>query len=318
MRICVYTALIGQYDGLIEQSVAAQSTADFICFTDDPDLTSETWEIRRVKRAFGQDPVRSARLLKILGDDSLDEYDVTLYIDASVLLRRVPEQVVEDWLTDGDDIALSTHGYREQLLDEFDEVVRLQYDDRSRVYEQLVDYSLDCPEVLESRPLWTGILVRRRNPAVAATMRVWANHVLRYSRRDQLSVLAALRSGDASVRVLQVDNFDSPDHQWPVIPQRRVRQGKAPALPTGPLLAELRRAVRQVEELTVDFNGRTARDVIDSERSERARADGAQMRIEAVTRELAMTASELKQTTGILGATRNLGRAIARKFGSTS
>ncbi|MBW9111850.1 glycosyltransferase domain-containing protein [Microbacterium ureisolvens] len=310
----MYTALIGQYDGLIEQPVAATSTADFICFTDDPDLTSETWEIRRVERAFPQDPVRSARMYKILGHDSLDEYDVTLYIDASVLLRRSPEQIVEDWLTDGLDIALSSHGYREQLVDEFDEVVRLQYDDRSRVYEQLMDYSVEYPEVLEARPLWTGMLVRRRTPAVASAMRVWADHVLRYSRRDQLSVLVALRSKDVAVRVLDIDNFDSPDHEWPVIPKRRILQGKAPALPSGPLLAELRRANRQIEGLIADFGGRAASDVLESERNERDRADAAEERLEAVTRQLESTAWDLKQTTGILGATRNFGRAVAGKF----
>ncbi|MBW9094620.1 DUF616 domain-containing protein [Microbacterium jejuense] len=310
----MYTALIGQYDGLIEQPVAASSTADFICFTDDPDLSSETWEIRRVERAFPQDPVRSARLFKILGDESLDGYDVTLYIDASVLLRRSPEQIVEDWLTDEEEVALAGHAYREQLVDEFDEVVRLQYDDRARVYEQLLDYSVEYPEVLEARPLWTGMLVRRRTPRVAAAMRVWANHVLRYSRRDQLSVVVALRSNDVAVRVLDVDNFDSPNHQWPVIPQRRIPQGKAPMLPSGPLLAELRRANRQIEALTSDFDGRSARDVLESERDALRRAADAQRQFEAVSSQLEATQSSLKQTTGILGATRNLGRAIAGKF----
>ncbi|MDF2560587.1 MAG: hypothetical protein K0R99_2033 [Microbacterium sp.] len=314
MRICVYTALIGQYDGLIEQPVAASSTADFICFTDDPELTSQTWEIRRVERALPQDPVRSARMYKILGDGSLDDYEVTLYIDASVLLRGSPEQVIEEWLADGDDIALSSHGYREQLVDEFDEVVRLQYDDRARVYEQLMDYAVEYPDVLEARPLWTGMLVRRRTPAVAAAMRVWADHVLRYSRRDQLSVLVALRSDDIAVRVLDVDNFDSPNHQWPVIPQRRIPQGKAPALPSGPLLAELRRANRQIEVLTSDFEGRSARDVLDSERDALQQAADAQQRLDSVSLQLAAVVSDLKQTTGIMGATRNLGRAIAGKF----
>ena len=99
MRICVYTYLLGSYDQLLDQAVAADSDADFICFTDDPELASDTWRIEHVEPRYPTDIVRSARSLKILGHPALDEYDVTLCIDASVLLRPAPEQIVAAWLT---------------------------------------------------------------------------------------------------------------------------------------------------------------------------------------------------------------------------
>ena len=317
MRTCVYTALFGQYDGLIEQPASRTSTCDFICFTDDATLSSETWEIRLVDGAFPQDPIRSARLFKILGDEALAGYDATLYIDASVLLRRDPAQIIDEWLTDDVDIALASHSYRTILADEFDEVVRLNYDDRSRVYEQLVDYSISCPDVLEAQPLWTGMLVRRPTPDLAAAMRTWANHVLRYSRRDQLSVLVALRSDRVRARVLEVDNFDSPDHEWPVTRQRRISQGKAPALPPGPLVIELRRAHKRLDELAAsiaELNGRSPREVLVSEEANRARASDAEERLDVMGRELAESTRDLRIARSVRGSARNLGRALRTKF----
>ncbi|MGU3358430.1 glycosyltransferase domain-containing protein [Microbacterium sp. M4A5_1d] len=246
--LVVFTSLFGRYDSLLDQPVASDSQARFVCFTDDPDLTSDTWEIRVVQPAFAADPVRSARLHKILGPGNDLEYDVSLYIDASVRLKVTPEELVAAWLPDDADMALPTHSYRDNLIDEFDEVIRLNYDDRARVYEQLSDYARTLPDVLDARPHWTALLIRRRNERVAAAMRVWADHVLRYSRRDQLSVMVAL-DGDIDYRGVAIDNFDSRFHQWPIIEGRRVQQGKAPALPAGPLAADLRRAVRRIAEL---------------------------------------------------------------------
>jgi len=248
MRVCVYTAVFGRYDGLLDPP-AGTDGVDFICFTDDPELASTGWDVRVVRPAFAEDGVRSARLVKILGDESLDEYDVVVYVDASVRLREAPLVLVDAWLPIDAEMAVAHHSYRDTLLDEFDEVIRLNYDDRARVYEQIVHYGLAHPDQLERRPLWTGILIRRNTPRVRAAMRVWAQHVLRYSRRDQLSFPIAVAEAAVRVNVVEIDNFSSEMHEWPVIEQRRVSKGKAPLVPLGPLVADLRRAHRRIDEL---------------------------------------------------------------------
>ena len=47
-----YTALIGSYERLQEQPEAKNTDIPFICLTDDPSLTSETWEVRLIEPAF--------------------------------------------------------------------------------------------------------------------------------------------------------------------------------------------------------------------------------------------------------------------------
>lgn len=324
MKTCVYTYLIGSYDGLLPQPVAADSSADFICFTDDPDLRSDDWEVVTVERRFPSDPVRSARYLKIVGDDRLDRYDATLCIDASVRLRQRPEDILEQWLGDQDVLALAHHSYRHQTLDEFDEVIRLNYDDRERVHEQLIAYSLTAPEALEARPLWTGMMARRRTPELTAAMRLWYEHVLRYSRRDQLSLPAVLQQTGLAFRALEVDNFDSEYHQWPVLDKRRIAQGKAKSYSSGPLLAELRRARRDVEELEAQLAriGTSSVEevglVYDDLRAQivrgNAERDQLEHRIGEAMREAGIWQGRWAETQGVTGASANFARSFKNLF----
>lgn len=208
----VYTALIGGYERLQEQPAARGSSIPFICLTDDPDLTSETWDVRLVEPALVRDPVRSARFAKILGDPVVAEYDETLWIDNKILLTADPGTVLDDLLGDAD-LAVIQHSYRSSLTAEFDEVARVGLDEPARIYEQLIHYAETKPHVLDQTPYWSAVLARRRTPQVDSAMRAWMNHVLRYSRRDQLSLPYVL-DGLGRVRVLELDNYGSQWHSW--------------------------------------------------------------------------------------------------------
>ncbi len=217
----VYTALLGGYERLNEQPVAARSEVPFVCFTDDPALVSESWDVRLVEPALGADPVRSARRLKILGPPLDPAPETTLWIDNSVVLTVPPEQLLDEWL-DGVDFAAPLHSFRERVVDEFEAVLHDERDDPGRVNEQLSHYLSSCPEVLELKPLWTALLARRRTPLVHEFSAEWYEHVLRYSRRDQLSVRVALAHAvRLPFRAIPIDNIASHLHRWPVTSARR-------------------------------------------------------------------------------------------------
>src|SRR5262249_25922485 len=95
---CVYTTLIGGYETLNEQPVASNSPVPFICLTDDPDLRSETWQIRRVEPLFGLDPIRSQRALKLLPHEHLPDFDCSIYIDNCITLKAPPEALIKQYL----------------------------------------------------------------------------------------------------------------------------------------------------------------------------------------------------------------------------
>ncbi len=238
-RACVYTCLIGGYEALNEQPMAAASGLDFICFTDDPALTSASWQIRRFDSAFPLDPVRSQRMAKLSPHELLPDYDLSLYIDNSVILTAPPDEVIARYLPDGVAVAMPGHSFRASVRDEFMEVLRMGLDDGGRVLEQLNHYIMSDPSVLEAVPFWSAIMLRRHHdPRVAAAMRLWLAQVLRYSRRDQLSANHALGRSGLKVARFEVDNLGSWFHRWPVTEAR-----DRDAFPFSPILSQLPAAV---------------------------------------------------------------------------
>lgn len=240
--LCVYTLLIGNYESLNEQPVAGSSGLPFICLTDNPALTSDTWTIVQVPTAFPMDPIRSQRMLKICPHRiaALSGFDHSLYIDNSVLLRDPPENFI-DKLPMVSGIGLPAHSFRNTVHDEFIEVARLGFDDQGRIFEQLNHYLAAGDPALGEAPFWTAILLRdHRNAKVQHAMEVWLSHVLRYSRRDQLSFNTALHAADLTPDRWTIDNHQSFFHSWPHVPGRdRFAGTRSPQASVMPLPTQL-------------------------------------------------------------------------------
>ena len=210
----VYRALIGGYEELREEPIALQSEIPFICFTDDPSLTSDTWEVVVVEPRLPHDAARSARALKILGHPRLAEYQETLWVDNTVELRRPPEQLLDLWLQEAD-VAAPLHSYRTSVLAEAEAVLDAGLDDFARVYEQVSHYVRQRPDALDENPHWTGMLARRGGSSTVVAMQSWWEQVLRYSRRDQLSFVSAMRAHGVRLESVALHNHASDWHAWP-------------------------------------------------------------------------------------------------------
>lgn len=213
-RRVVYRALLGGYEQLREEEAARDSEIPFLCFTDDPGLTSETWQVVLVEPRLPRDSTRSARALKIIGHPVLDEYDETLWLDNTVALKRAPDELFDTWLADAD-VAAPLHAFRSSVLAEAEAVLDSGLDDFTRVYEQMATYLALDAEALEQNPHWTGMLARRRTPATQEAMRTWWEDVLRFSRRDQLSFVPAMRARKVAIHTVGLDTMESEWHSWP-------------------------------------------------------------------------------------------------------
>ncbi|QAY74586.1 hypothetical protein ET445_15840 [Agromyces protaetiae] len=159
-----------------------------------------------------------------------------------------PEEIFESWLGDGD-YATCLHSFRETVLDEFDAVLELGYDDAARITEQLIHYAELRPAVLDQHPYWNGMFARRNAPAVHEMTDRWFDHVLRYSRRDQLSANFVFSEASIDLRVVDEDTNDSVSHQWPAGVGRKTHKTLASRKRSGPLLAEIRRLRLEIAEL---------------------------------------------------------------------
>jgi len=215
-RFCVYTCLIGNYERLNEQPVASSSDVDFICLTDDVNLKSKTWKVVKIDPLFKRDPIRSQRAVKLLPYSYLTDYEISLYIDNAVILLVKPEDIFHRFRAHCD-FLLPSHSFRDSVLDEFRKVRKSLLDDPLRVDEQLADYKATDATCLNEKPYWTGLQIRRHsNDGVRNAMHIWLAHVLRYSRRDQLSANYACRQAGVTPYRLNIDNWSSWFHKWPI------------------------------------------------------------------------------------------------------
>lgn len=233
MLRCVYTVLTAGYETLNEQPMAAKSNIPFICFTNDPTMQSGTWQFRQMDLPAGEDTIRNQRTYKLQPHKYLPDFDASLYIDNSVLLKATPEAIFDAYdLSAG--LALPAHSFRETLLDEFVHVVRDKLDSPDRISEQLKHYRRLHPGILSQKPYWNGILLRdHSNQTAAAAMDVWLEHLYRYSRRDQLSVQAAFATAGLQPNLIQLDNYESWFHSWPHATSRNTTlRGWTPAVET--------------------------------------------------------------------------------------
>jgi TOD1/MUCI70, glycosyltransferase-like domain len=296
-RICVYTCLMGNSEALNEQPFATSSDIPFICFTDDSDLRSNTWDVRVVPRLFGTDSVRSQRAVKILPYEFLPDFDASLYIDNSVLLAQAPEALVErNFPASG--FCLVEHSYRATVLDEFLEVAALGLDDKGRIFEQLKHYTEECPAVLQEKPYWGAILLRDHGHATVRKMlEIWFTHVQRYSRRDQLSVNLAFRLAGLVPDVLRFDNYKSEYHSWPHKTggnqRTHLRQTSNDAIPLGD----------RIDALEIEL-------LVEKQRTEALRASLAQLD-QALAAQKQHYEARLVQNGAALHAAAQLGQALA-------
>lgn len=224
----VYTALFGAYESLNEDQATADGV-DFLCFTDNPELTSDRWRVVVVEPVFPLDPHRSQRRLKIVGHPALDAYEQTLYIDNTVSLTGDVHGLFDEFLGSAD-MAMVKHSFRANVALEFAAVWRDGLDDPHRVMEQWDHYATSWPKILEGPVLWGGMIARRRGEAVTSLGHTWFEHVLRYSRRDQLSAPVALAlHPEVDVAMRDWDNQSSAWHRWPVEVERNhaMRSGGA-------------------------------------------------------------------------------------------
>jgi Protein of unknown function (DUF616) len=308
---CIYTTMIGSYEQLNEQVTARESSLPYICLTDDPNLRSDSWQIRQVAPTFAMDPIRSQRDLKIRPHVHLPEFDQSLYIDNSVVLKVEPEKIF-DQFADEIKFAVPTHSYRENVLDEFVEVVKSAFDDPARIFEQLNHYALQQPELLDEKPFWSAILLRdHRDANVQKMLEIWMAHVFRYSRRDQLSINMAFRHAKLTPARIDVDNFQSWFHEWPqTLGRERSKGAREPTNSLSPAIFRLRKTEQALADRKRETDERLAEesrqleDITAELTASRLCVQGLQRELEAARTSLADGRRLTEETQGELDMTR--------------
>ncbi|MDL2306452.1 DUF616 domain-containing protein [Desulfovibrio sp. OttesenSCG-928-C06] len=226
-RCIIYSVLFGNYESINNPFGNFIPDCRRICFTDNPALTSDVWEVVLVS-SNGLDPVREARRYKMQPNRYLPPAEWSLYIDNTISFIQPPEALLQYAIQSGGDFYCFEHPWRDCLYDEAEAVIMEEKDCEPRVREQIEHYRR-AGFAAQAGLYASGILLRKHNaPEVSRLGELWFEHVLRFSKRDQLSLPVALKLSGCVANVLPWNLLDNEYIMWSLDQTRRIPAGFSP------------------------------------------------------------------------------------------
>ena len=181
---------MGNYENLKKPLVVSEGW-DYICFTDNPLLESDIWDMRIClpEYALEKDPKRKAMIHMIEYYKLFDEvYDNIISLPAGTLIRSDLNKFMNEINLGEHDMAILNHPWRNCLYKEAEEVANTHLDHASVINKQVMKYKKD--KYPSNNGLWaTGIVVRNNQSAnLKKACEIWATEYKQGSRRDQVSI----------------------------------------------------------------------------------------------------------------------------------
>ncbi|XYJ11579.1 glycosyltransferase domain-containing protein [Telluria sp. B2] len=198
-RLVVYTAVFGNYDRVAPPN--GKWDCDFICFTDNPDLVSDGWQIVNVS-LDGCSPVEVNRLYKMLPHRFLPSYEQSLYVDGNVKILANPNILSRKYLKDNF-IAIPKHQDRDCIYEEAKICMEAGRVDREITECQMQRYANDgFPTKFGMTE--NGIIFRRHHDQRSVTlMSAWWDEYCNGGKRDQLSLAYLVWKLNVNVQLIE-------------------------------------------------------------------------------------------------------------------
>lgn len=190
MKKVIYTCITGEYDEIKEPAYMTPGW-DYVCFTNNPKLQSNCWEVRQINMENPDhkdlDNTRLARRIKILPHLYVSEYDLSIWIDGNLGIATDLNEFVSLVFKEDTPLSLMNHSSRNCIYEEALQCIREKKDDPSVISSQISGYMKEgFPENFGM--VQTGIEVRKHNdPDLISFNEKWFEEVRTKSKRDQLS-----------------------------------------------------------------------------------------------------------------------------------
>lgn len=207
-KICVYTALTGNYDRLPEIK-NKEKNIDYLCFTNNKNLKSKTWRIILVDNG-DLDNHTLSRKIKMLGHPIIDKnYDISLYMDANVEWTKSITEFVNTYLKNKP-FASFRHSSRNCIYEETKECMRLRKDSKEKI-KKTVGF-LEKENFPHDLGLYemTVFIKKHNDKTVKETMNLWYEMINNYSKRDQLSFMYSAWKTNLDIDPIDLKVWDNP------------------------------------------------------------------------------------------------------------
>lgn len=183
-NIVVYTAVFNDYDKVLNP-VSPEPEIDYVCFTDTPEKVPSRWTVREIS-VNNKSPSEKNRNIKILPHKYLGEYDVSIYIDANILVMGDLLALVRECINKYD-IVVPDHPDRDCLYEEANVCIDRGLVDEEETNLKIKKYQSD------GFPKGYGLsdncfIIRKHNKSgVVEVMETWWSEYISGPKRDQIS-----------------------------------------------------------------------------------------------------------------------------------
>jgi hypothetical protein len=187
--VIIYSSLFGRYD----QPFPAfkHKGVSWILFTDTPEVEAPGWTIHGVTPRF-DNPRTESKYWKTHPPSG-----VSVYIDCHVHIHDGRFIEMANKSLENGELCLWPHTERNCIYDEAEVCVRRGLDKNALNQVNLYHQTLDYPK---NNGLWMGGVIGRKSTVnVGRFNTTWWSHVLRFPKRDQLSLPVAIQEANIKV-----------------------------------------------------------------------------------------------------------------------
>lgn len=214
-NLVVYTTIINpsnnfgifeNYDTLKTPAII-EDNIDYICFTNNPKMKSNIWNIINTEIKFDC-PVRSSREMKILPHKFFKEYEYSVYVDGSTQINNKIYDFSLNKLKNNN-FCIRKHDKRKCVYDEAKKIIEIFNENPKDTPENILKHiekykKRNFPKNAGLRT--TGVLIRRHNESdVINCMNSWWQEYINGSKRDQLSLPYAIFDSNIKLSTLSHD-----------------------------------------------------------------------------------------------------------------
>ena len=136
-KICVYTCITGDYDNL-KEIANMEEGIDYYCFTNNKKIKSNTWNVIYIEDNKLTN-IQLARKTKILGNETVNLYDVALWMDGAVKFNKPIREFINNYMKDDDVFVAFKHGERDNIKDEAYACYRFNKETKENI-EKLLEF----------------------------------------------------------------------------------------------------------------------------------------------------------------------------------
>jgi hypothetical protein len=217
----VYSVIIGKYDKIL--TFKKQEGYNYFLFADQ-NYKNTNWTIISISKLIEKtniSKIKMTRYYKLFPHLFFKDYDLSIYIDASFIVKGNLNEFLIKTLNPSFDIYFLQHYCRNKILQEFPAVLR---DKRDKIeIVNLVKKRYKKENFPDNLGLTENCIIIRRhnNKKVIKLMKIWWNEIKNYSYRDQLSLNYAIWKLNSNLKIYYLskrfilDYFSYKKHKKP-------------------------------------------------------------------------------------------------------